>query len=146
MKPELLTKIASRYRQEYESFGKPSGASSFNDVLNLVRAMESIGEYYSSFETRDEKLRAIREFRVCRNALRNYFDLLNAHPDYREAELYGDEMAEKKIVGFPDLLAYCNSAEGVLEQEKIFGGNHPHVKEHYIMLSKQRLEDIAKNS
>jgi hypothetical protein len=142
MKSELLKKIADRYRREYESYGEVAGASSFRDVKNLISEMKYISRHYSNFKKGDEVFNYVRMFRIYRIALRDYFDLLDAYPDYREAELYGNQEGEKIIVGFPDLLAYCRSREGMLEQEKIFGDNHPHVKEHYVMLSKKRLEDV----
>ena len=139
MKSQLLKQIAERYNQKYESYGESSGASSFRDAGNLVMGLEAVSKYFDRF-TKDERRKNLRGFRICMNALRDYFKLLDSHPEYRKVELYGDE--PRGIVGFPDLLTYCMSEEGLLEQEKLFGDS-PRPKAHYILLSKKRLEDLS---
>lgn len=139
MKYKLLAEIAEKYKEKYESYGKPSGSSSFTDVSNLVMTLGTISKYFDRL-TENERIEYLKDFRISMNALKGYFELLDLYPKYKDAELYGNQ--PKGIVGFPDLLAYCNSEEGLLQQKKKFDSS-PQVKAHYIVLSKQRLEDIV---
>lgn len=142
MNPELYVKIAEKYKRKYEDYGESNGASSFRDVGNLVWNPDRIQEIFAT-KTGDEKKQYLRWFRMSIKCLRTYFQLLDSNTEFREAELHGNQL--KNIVGFPDILDYCNSEKARLEQEEIFGYN-PSRKAHYILLSKKRLEDIAKNS
>ena len=142
MKPEVYAKIAEKYKQKYESYGESSGASSFRDVRNLVWNPDRIQEIFAT-KTGDERKQYLRWFNVSIKSLRTYFRLLDSNAEFREAELHGDE--PKNIVGFPDIMNYSGSEKAIFEQEEIFGYS-PARKAHYILLSKQRLEDIANDS
>lgn len=115
--------------------------------MNLVMAMENISETpYDSAVSELTGISSLRSFGLCTRALNDYFKLLDTHPEYKEVELHGDTMGKDKVAGFPDLWAFTRSNEGVLEQRRIFGVETSRAAEHYIMLSKKRLESLVETS
>ncbi len=147
MDSALLKRIATKYRQKYESYGQSNGASSFRDIMNLVMAMESINESPDDSAVSEMTgISSLRSFGLCTRALNDYFKLLDTYSDYREAELHGNTMGKEKVAGFPDLWDFTRSNEGVLEQRRIFGVKTSRAAEHYIMLSKKRLESLVETS
>jgi len=134
MRAELYSKIAEKYKQQYESFGEHSGGSSFRDSKNLVCDPEGIRKVFED-ESDEEKKYTKKYFRRNIRALRDYFRLLDRFSEFREVEMNGGSEGY-----FPDLMSYAYSQEGVDEQEEIFG-DAPCAKAHYILLAKKRFKE-----
>lgn len=130
-----LAEIANQYREKFKQY-KPKSMSSFKDTDNLLHHLE-YAKYFSSFDE-EYKKEYIQVFNITTKTLDTYFELLEKNPQFRELELEGNQL--EGIVGFPEILSYCNSIEGQKEQKEIFGTNNM-VKEHYIMLCDKKLND-----
>lgn len=70
------------------------------------------------------------------DGLQDYFNLLEKHPEFRDAELSSEQGA------FPELYKIVDTKEG-REQQKVLFGKSPSRAQHYVFLCKQKLEDLV---
>jgi len=88
MRDELYQKVAERYSEEFCEIEKKRRNNSFRDIAgNLITGLENYA--YLILESKDLgiKKRDKKNFNKNRRALRDYFRLLENHPEFKKAEL-----------------------------------------------------------
>lgn len=127
--PETYKKVADRYMKRFTHLTRDNSLSNFRDIASNIlsgvygyaQLMDRPGKITSRY--RNKFLRSLR-------IIRNYYSLLNKHPEFRQGEL-------TRKGAFPDLIRFVESKEGV-RQAKEVGING--FQSYYVYLAKQRLE------